>query len=387
MVQALFTMTKAETMNAQAQFCPNPACKASGISGAGNIVIHGQKRPRYKCTTCRKTFSARAGTMYAGLRSDVTLVVIVVTLLAYGCPVPAIVQAYGLDERTVAAWRDRAGQHCQRVHEAVVQQGQLELEHVQADEIRVKGSNLVAWMGMAVMVRTRLWLGGVVHEKRSRPLADKLLQKVRACAKTGSALLLITDGWAAYPKAILRTFRSKLPRQGRIGRCRLQVWENLGIATLVKHTTQAGKSVFNLTRHIVRGSAEFVGQQLTASQGGIVINTAFIERLNATFRQRFAPLTRRTRHAARRTQTLHAAMFLLGTTYNFCTVHFALRLPNFDDPTLPHWQQRTPAMAAGLTDHLWSIHELLGYKLPPPAFVLKKPRGRPRKLHPVPATT
>ena len=97
MVQALFTMTKAEPMNAQSQFCPNPACKASGKCGAGNIVIHGQKRQRYKCTTCRKTFSARAGTMYAGLRSDLTLVVIVVTLLAYGCPLQAIVQAYGLD--------------------------------------------------------------------------------------------------------------------------------------------------------------------------------------------------------------------------------------------------------------------------------------------------
>jgi hypothetical protein len=166
----------------------------------------------------------------------------------------------------------------------------------------------------------------------------------------------------------------------------LEVWVTLGIATVVKHTTQAGKPVFNLTRHIVRGSTEFVGQQLTASQGGLFINTAFIERLNATFRQRLAPLTRRTRHAARSTQPLHAAMFLLGTTYNFCTVPFALRLPNFDDPALPRWQQRTPAMAAGLTDHVWSIHELLAYQIAPPLWVPKKPKGRPRKLLPVPST-
>lgn len=161
---------------------------------------------------------------------------------------------------------------------------------------------------MAVPYR-RLWLGGVVQEKRSRPLANKLMQTVRACAQSGCTLLLITDGWAAYPKAILRTFRSKVPRQGRIGRCRLQVWATLGIATVVKHTTQAGKSVFNLTRHILCGRAEFVGQQLTSSQGGLLINTAFIERLNATFRQRLALLTRRTRHAARSTDTLHKVMF------------------------------------------------------------------------------
>jgi hypothetical protein len=67
------------------------------------------------------------------------LIFIVVGLLAYGCPLQAIVHVFGLDERTVAAWRDRAGQQCQRVQQAVVQQGQLTLTHVQADEIRVKG--------------------------------------------------------------------------------------------------------------------------------------------------------------------------------------------------------------------------------------------------------
>ncbi len=71
----------------------------------------------------KKTLSARRGTMFEGLRTATDLVVIVVTLLAFGCPVQAIVQAYGLDERTVASWRDRAGKQCQRVHQAIVEQG------------------------------------------------------------------------------------------------------------------------------------------------------------------------------------------------------------------------------------------------------------------------
>src|SRR5207302_3778895 len=103
---------------------------------------------------------ARRGTMFEGLRKPTELIVIVVTLLAYGCPLQAIVHAYGLDERTVAAWRDRAGMHCQKVHQAVVEQGKLDLVHVQADEIRVKARGMVAWMGLAIMVSTRLWLGG-----------------------------------------------------------------------------------------------------------------------------------------------------------------------------------------------------------------------------------
>lgn len=380
MVQALFTMTKAEPMNAQAQFCPNLGCEARGRSGQDNIVSHGHKRPRYKCKICGKTFSANTGTLFAGLRSEIELVVIVVTLLANGCPLQAIVKAYGLDERTVAVWRERAGRHCERVHKAVVQQGQLELAHVQADEIRVKGRQLVAWMGMAIRVGTRLWLGGVVSKQRNRGLADQLLGGVRACARTGCAVLVITDGWAAYPNAILRAFRSKVPRARELGRCRLQVWDSLGIATLVKHTTQAGKQVFQVTRHIVRGSAEFVAHQLTVSHGGVLIHTAYIERLNATFRQRLALLTRRSRQAATHLATLHSAMFLLGTTYNFCSVHHSLRQPNFDNPTLPRWSPQTPAMASRLTDHVWSIYELLAFKVAPPPFVPPKRRRRPKKL-------
>jgi len=92
----------------------------------GNIRVHDRKRQRYRCTICKQTFSARRGTMFEGLRTSEEVIVIVVTLLAFGCPVQAIVQAYGLDERTVASWRDRAGSQCQRVHQGIVEQGQLD---------------------------------------------------------------------------------------------------------------------------------------------------------------------------------------------------------------------------------------------------------------------
>src|SRR5712691_9545637 len=114
--------TPTEQMDASQVFCPNLDCQARGKIGAGNIVIHGKTRARYRCKTCRKTFSAQAGTMFEGLRKPKVLIVIVVTLLAYGCPIQAIVQAFGLDERTVASWRDRAGNHCQEVQQAVVKQ-------------------------------------------------------------------------------------------------------------------------------------------------------------------------------------------------------------------------------------------------------------------------
>src|SRR5438552_19137526 len=120
--------------------------------------------------------------MLEGLRKPMDLIVIVVTLLTYGCPVQAIVHAFELDERTVADWRDRAGSHYQKVHQEIIEQGQLDLMHVQADEMRVKGCKMIAWMGLAMMVSTRLWLGGVVQLSRDRSLADRLMSQVRRCA-------------------------------------------------------------------------------------------------------------------------------------------------------------------------------------------------------------
>ena len=168
--------------------------------------------------------------MFEGLRKPKALIVIVVTLLAYGCPIQAIVQAFGLDERTVASWRDRAGKHCQQVHQAVVQQGQLDLVHVQADEIRVKGRKMIAWMGLAMMVSTRLWLGGVVSLTRDRSLADRLLTQVRVCCQPLRALLVCTDGWNAYPGSIRWAFREKVKETAGRGRACLRVWPQMCIA-------------------------------------------------------------------------------------------------------------------------------------------------------------
>src|SRR6266481_4485595 len=143
--------TSSEPMDTSNQFCPNEACSARGKIGAGNITIHDRKRQRYRCKICKQTFRARRGTMFEGLRQPMEVVVIVVTLLSYGCPVQAIVHAFGLDERTVASWRDRAGAHCEQVHRALIETGKLDLVHVQADEIRVKGRNMIAWMGLCAV--------------------------------------------------------------------------------------------------------------------------------------------------------------------------------------------------------------------------------------------
>src|SRR2546421_1533225 len=136
-----------EPMDASKQFCPNTACSARGQSGEGNIRIHSHNPERYRCRVCKKTFSARRGTMLEGLRTPTEVIVMVVSLLAYGCPLQAILHAFGLDQRTVAQWQNRAGTQCHHVHQAIVEQGKMDPSHVQADEIRGKGGKLVAVIG------------------------------------------------------------------------------------------------------------------------------------------------------------------------------------------------------------------------------------------------
>ncbi len=174
--------------------------------------------------------------MFEGLRKPEEVILLVVILLSYGCPPQAIVHAFGIDERTVARWQERAGKHCQSFHQALVMQEQLDLEHVQADEIRVKGCKSIPWMAMAEMVKTRLWLGGVVSLTRDHHLADQLMRLVKACCLPLRSLLVLTDGWAAYPNSIRRAFREKEPSRTGRGRKRLLAWPEIVIGTVIKRT-------------------------------------------------------------------------------------------------------------------------------------------------------
>jgi len=150
-------------MNPREIFCPNRDCPARGQTGKGNIHVHSRKDERYCCTVCGQTFTTSQGTIFYRLRTDPQIVMWVVVLLAYGCPVQAIVKTFELDERTVSDWYERAGNHCQRVHEHQVENRSQDLQQVQADEIKVKALKGTYWMALAMAVGTRLWLGGVVQ--------------------------------------------------------------------------------------------------------------------------------------------------------------------------------------------------------------------------------
>jgi len=127
----------------------------------------------------------------------------------------------------------------------------------------------------------------------------------------------------------------------------------------------------------VQGSQEMVECLIYATQNGKgVINTAFIERLNATFRLRLNHLVQRTRTLARRSETLVSGMYLTGCIHNFYDDHHSLRLKLSVGSFGYHWVQRTPAIAAKLTDHRWTYRELFTFNVPP-HWSPPVQRGRP----------
>src|SRR5256886_6951918 len=232
--------------------------------GQGNIVVHSHAEQRYRCQTCGHTFAATTGTPFYRVHTAADVVTIVLTLLCHGCPIQAVVAAFGLDERTVAAWVTRAGRHCQQVHQHVVQQGQVDLQHVQADELWVKLVGRRVWLAMALAVPSRLWLGGCVSPQRDRGLITTLVQMVRACARS-LAILGCVDGVASYVTAFLQGFRYPL-HTGGPRRAPAVLGARVLLGQVVKR--YARRRVVSVEQRAVRGTVEAIAEVLEATGSG-----------------------------------------------------------------------------------------------------------------------
>jgi hypothetical protein len=146
--------------------------------------------------------------LFSRLKQPLDLVLLVVTLLAYGCPTPTLVAAFGLDERTIATWQCKAGQHAKQVHTHLVCHGSVDLGQVQADELYTKTQAGPVWIATAMSVFSRLWLWGALSWQRDEALITPVLAHVGAAAQPGRPLLFAVDGFKAYVTAILKVFRN-----------------------------------------------------------------------------------------------------------------------------------------------------------------------------------
>jgi|AMWB02.1.fsa_nt_gi transposase-like protein len=354
-------------MNPKTVFCPHEDCVARGHIGKGNITIHSKKEKRYRCKECGRTFSERKGSALYRLHRPAEMMVTVLKLLSHGCPIPAIVAAYELDERTIADWQQKSGQHAKAVHETLVEQPR-EHKQVQSDELRLKIFSAVLWIAMSIAPVSRLWLGAEVSHTRGRDFITSMMKRTARCCK--GTVLLVTDGLVTYIKAVKKAFSISEGGKGKTGRPRLISPQTIFLAQVVKSYSSKGKRYVCHGVHkclCCFGSFVQIGMALKNSTGGL-LNTACIERFNATLRQSIAGFARKSRYLFHKQEMVESAVYWVGTCYNFCTVHRSLssQLPT------------TPAMAAGITDHLWSVKELLEYKVRPQPWVFKG-RGRRSK--------
>jgi IS1 family transposase len=290
--------------------------------------------------------SERWGTALSHLKTPPARIGEVLSALAEGLSVGAAVRVFGHGEATITRWRDRAAQQATRLHDQFLRD--LQLPHVQLDEIRtrLRARARVLWLWLALDPRTKL-IPALALGARTQQTAHTLVHHVRATLVAGCTPVITTDGLRLYFYALTAHFGSWVAT-GR--RWRWQVAPQLLYGQLHKRYRR---------RHLVRiryqmgcGSQRALQSALQALGWSGRLQTAFVERLNLTARQSVSALTRRTWATSQTAAGLQCQVEWWRAYYHFVRPHRSLRR---------HRRACTPAMAAGLTSHRWTVAEVLGY--------------------------
>lgn len=376
-------------MDGRTCYCRNPSCKLYGVRGpSARLKVRGQHRQalRYQCQGCGELVSERTGTAYAGIRTDLGTYRKGATALAEGLSIRATGRLVEVDKDTVNHWLPILGSHCQGVMNYFFRN--LHLKECQLDElwtfIYKKEAHLTpleklaevygdAWVWIAFSPVCKLVPAWVVG-KRTLAHARKLVFRLKS-ATDGHIPFFTSDELPHYADALLEVYGQweQPPRKGTRGRFpnpRRVPSPDLCYAVVVKK--REGGRVVEVTTRVVYGNAEQVQAALQASPVSSTINTYGVERNNLTTRQHSRRLGRKVNAFSKDPDYLEHQLTLAFAYYHLVVPHHALRqrLPK-PLPTkgrkgsYKKWQPVTPAMAAGLTDHVWTMDELLSFRVPP----------------------
>ena len=371
-------------------FCPNPACDYYGWAGRGNLRANGHPSGgpwrQLHCFVCGSYFLETHGTPLYGKRVAPEVLVWAVGALAEGLGIRAVARVFEVDPNTVLAWLLEVADHAAAfsqyfVHDVRVTQVQLDdlfalLSAVKAGEVseaqalkRLSRSPHWVWGAIDPVSKLRLTID--VGE-RTLAVAQRVVHQVVQVLAPDCAPLLLTEGFKEYLTALLTHDGEWVqpPRRQATGPAPKPRWmplPQLLYAQVVKPYRR--RRVVRVRHRAVFGTPERVTQVLAST--GWQINTAFVERVNLTIRQHVAAVGRRVITLCKSDAGLCHQLALYHTYYNFCVPHTSLRLalpqPLLTDGSgsAKRWQPRTPAMAAGLTDHIWSVREVLRFRVPP----------------------
>jgi IS1 family transposase len=211
------------------------------------------------------------------------------------------------------------------------------------------------WDHVALDPVHRLVLAAVPG-KRTAENVQTLVQEVHRRTAGRMLNLITTDEYPAYKQAILKVYGDQVvpPRTGRRGRPKASYHvppTDLNYATV--HKTREKGRVVKIDYRIVFGDQSSVDQALARSPVSRKINTSFAERQHGTDRHRNARKVRKTYRFSKDPDVHNAMTYFSLYSYNYC---WPVRTLRIKDPQ-GHWQPRTAAMAASLTDHVWSLTE------------------------------
>jgi IS1 family transposase len=371
-------------------FCPYDNCRYRGWPGAGNLQANGHPNSglwrQFHCTACKGYFLETHGTLFHSKRVSVELIVQVLACLAEGLGIRGTARVFEIDPNTVLSWLVEAAEQLNAftayfLHELEINQVQLDELYAVLSAVRdgaiseaeaiERLSRSPHWVWTAIEPESKLLLTVQVGE-RTLAMAQAVLHQIVQLLAPGCMPLFLSDGNPTYLAAIVAHCRYWVqpPRRqakGPAPKLRWMPLPELLYAQVMK--TRRRRRLVEVKHHVVFGTKAAVGQVLAAC--GWQINTSFVERLNLSLRQRVAAMRRRSATLCKSEDGLGQQLALFQVYYNFVLPHASLRqplaapVPTQGAGSAKVWRPCTPAMAAGLTDHVWSLREMLLFRVPP----------------------
>jgi IS1 family transposase len=371
-------------------FCPHSNCDYRGWLGLGNLRANGHPSGgpwrQFHCTACKGYFLETHGTIFHGKQVAVELIVRVLACLAEGLGIRATARVFEVDANTVLHWLVEAAEQLRAFSAYFL--CNLHLEQLQLDEVYAvlrarKAGEIGDEEAITRLERAPSWVWTAMDPTsklvvvvdvgcRTLAMAQRVVHQVTGVLAPGCVPLFVTDGLKDYATALLTHFGQWMQPQrrqdkGPMPKPRWMPLPELLYAQVVKSYRR--RRIVGVTHRVVFGTRLAIEQVLAAC--GWTINTAFVERLNLDLRQCVAAIGRRVNTLCQGEAGLRDQVALFQVYHNFVVPHASLRQPLLipeatnGSGSAKVWHPCTPAMAAGLTDHVWSLKDVLLYRVPP----------------------
>lgn len=369
-------------------FCPHDACSYYGWVGFGNLRANGHPNGRrwrqLFCLGCRGYFLETHGTPFHAKQVELDKLAWAIAALAEGLGIRAVARVFEVGPNTVLGWLIEAAEHLEAFSHYFLRN--VDVAQVQMDELfallsAVKDGEITEAQAIQRLSRSPHWVWVAMDPvskfilttdvgDRTLATAQRLVHQVTQVLAPDCAPLFLTDGFREYLTALVTHYGQWIHPERRQAKGpwpapRWMPQPGLLYAQVVKSYRR--RRLVRVAHRVVFGTREAIEQRLATR--GWKINTAFVERLNLDFRQHIAAIGRRVNTLCKHEAGLRHQLALFQTCHNFVLPHASLRLPlphvTHGTASVKRWQQRTPAMAAGLTNQVWSLREVLMFRVPP----------------------